>query len=136
MPRYFLMEAGIDPNTDFNGKPNFSGSHDTTYKLVESGAFKAGALNEAVWQAAVKEGKVDTNKVKVFYTTPPYYDYNFTINSNVEKVFGKGTKQKVKDALLSITRRSKKKLQTYSKLISLLKRKTIITIRLKRLQKN
>jgi len=101
MPRYYLMEAGIDPNKDFDGKPNFSGSHDTTYKLVESGAFKAGALNEAVWQAAVKEGKVDTNKVKVFYTTPAYYDYNWTINSNVEDVFGKGTTQKVKEALLS-----------------------------------
>ena len=53
--------------------------------------------------AAVKEGKVDTNKVKVFYTTPSYYDYNWTINSNVEEVFGKGTKQKIKDTLLSIT---------------------------------
>jgi phosphonate transport system substrate-binding protein len=103
MPRYYLSEAGIDANKDFDGKPNFSGSHDTTYKLIESGAFKAGALNEAVWEAAVKEGKVDTKKVKVFYTTPAYYDYNWTINSNVEDVFGKGTKQKVKDALLSIT---------------------------------
>jgi phosphonate transport system substrate-binding protein len=107
MPRYFLSEAGINPNTDLDGKPNFSGSHDTTYKLVESGAFKTGALNEAVWEAAVKEGKVDTNKVKVFYTTPSYYDYNWTINSNVEEVFGKGSKKKVKDALLSITDKQK-----------------------------
>ena len=103
MPRYYLSKAGIDASKDFDCKPNFSGSHDTTYKLIESGAFKAGALNEAVWQTAVKEGKVDTKKVKVFYTTPAYYDYNWTINSNVEKVFGKGSKQKVKDALLSIT---------------------------------
>lgn len=103
MPRYFLTEAGINPDQDLDGKPNYSGSHDATYKLVESGAFKAGALNEAVWEAAVNEGKVDTNKVKVFYTTPAYFDYNWTINSNVEDVFGKGTKNKVKDALLSIT---------------------------------
>ncbi|WHY88777.1 putative selenate ABC transporter substrate-binding protein [Neobacillus novalis] len=107
MPRYYLTEAGIDPNTDFDGKPNFSGSHDTTYKLIESGAFKAGALNEAVWEAAVKEKKVDTNKVKVFYTTPAYFDYNWTVNSNVEDVFGKGTKKKVKEALLSITSEQK-----------------------------
>ncbi|MDN3015960.1 putative selenate ABC transporter substrate-binding protein [Paenibacillus sp. BSR1-1] len=103
MPRYFLSEAGINPNTDFDGKPNFSGSHDTTYKLVESGAFKAGALNEAVWQVAVKEGKVDTNKVKVFYTTPAFFDYNWTMNSNVDDVFGKGATKKVEDAILSIT---------------------------------
>lgn len=103
MPRYYLMEAGIDPLKDFDGKPNFSGSHDTTYKLIESGAYKAGALNESVWKAAVTEKKVDTNKVKVFYTTPPFYDYNWTINSNVEDVFGKDTKKKVTDALLSYT---------------------------------
>lgn len=101
MPRYFLSEAGIDPNKDFNGKPNFSGSHDTTYKLIESGSFQAGALNISVWEAAVKEGKVDTNKVKVFYTTPPYYDYNWTINKEIDKKFGKGAEQKIKDALLS-----------------------------------
>ncbi|HJV31320.1 MAG TPA: putative selenate ABC transporter substrate-binding protein [Bacillales bacterium] len=107
MPRYYLMEAGIDPNQDFDGKPNFSGSHDTTYKLVESGAFKAGALNEAVWEEAVKNKKVDVNKVKAFYTTPAFFDYNWTINSNVDDVFGKGTKTKVKDALLAITTKQK-----------------------------
>jgi phosphonate transport system substrate-binding protein len=107
MPRYFLMEAGINPNQDFDGKPNFSGSHDTTYKLVESGAFKAGALNEAVWEEAVKSKKVDVNKVKAFYTTPAFFDYNWTINSNVDDVFGKGTKNKVKNALLGITTEQK-----------------------------
>ncbi|OCA90677.1 putative selenate ABC transporter substrate-binding protein [Bacillus sp. FJAT-27225] len=98
MPRYFLMEEGIDAAKDFDGQPNFSGSHDTTYKLVESGAFKAGALNIAVWETAVAEKKVDTNKVRVFYTTPPYYDYNWTIN----KMDGE-TKKALKDALLSMT---------------------------------
>lgn len=102
MPRFFLAEEGIDANTEFNGKPNFSGSHDTTYKLIESGSFQAGALNISVWEAAVKEGKVDTNKVKVFYTTPDYYDYNWTINSNVADEFGSDAKQKVKESLLSM----------------------------------
>lgn len=101
MPRYFLMEAGLDLDNDLNGKPNFSGSHDTTYKLVEAGSFEVGALNISVWEKAVKEGKVDTNKVKVFYTTPEYYDYNWTIN-NVDGIYGEGTKEKVKEALLSI----------------------------------
>jgi len=101
MPRYYLMEEGIEPDKDFDGKPNFSGSHDKTYKLIESGAFQAGALNEAVWESAVKEGKVDLSKVEVFYTTPAYYDYNWTIN-NVDDIFGEGTKKKVKEALLSV----------------------------------
>ncbi len=101
MPRYFLMQEGIDAVKDLDGNPNFSGSHDTTYKLVESGAFQAGALNEAVWAAAVEEKKVDTSKVEVFYTTPAYYDYNWTINS-IDAEFGEGAKDKVKQAILAI----------------------------------
>jgi len=101
MPRYLLMEAGIDPINDFNGQPNFSGSHDKTIKLVESGAFEIGALNISVWEKAVREGKVDLNRVDVFYTTPTYYDYNWTIN-NVDQTFGEGTKAAVKEALLSM----------------------------------
>lgn len=103
MPRYFLTETGIDPEKDLNGKPNYSGSHDKTYKLVESGAFQAGALNEQVWKKAVDEKLVDLNKVKVFYTTPSYYDYHWTINK-VDEQFGEGTKQKVKDALLAMNK--------------------------------
>lgn len=102
MPRYYLMKAGIDPEKDLDGKPNFSGSHDSTWKLVESGAYQAGALNEAVWESAVNEKKVDTSKVKVFYTTPAYYDYNWTVNSNVDDLFGRGAKEKIKSALLSM----------------------------------
>lgn len=97
MPRYFMMESGIDPTQDLEGNPNFSGSHDKTYKLVESGAFQSGALNISVWEAAVAEGKVDTNKVKVFYTTPEYYDYNWTVNKIDEE-----TKTKLKETILSM----------------------------------
>ncbi|MGG0719658.1 putative selenate ABC transporter substrate-binding protein [Robertmurraya massiliosenegalensis] len=101
MPRYYMLENGVDPDKDLAGEPNYSGSHDKTYKLVESGTFQAGALNEAVWEGAVKEGAVDLNKVDVFYTTPAYYDYNWTINT-VDDAFGEGTKEKVKKALLSM----------------------------------
>jgi phosphonate transport system substrate-binding protein len=100
MPRHYLIEAGIDPTADLEGAANFSGSHDKTWKLVESGAFEVGALNEAVWEAATEEGKVDLSKVDVFYTTPAYYDYNWTINT-VDEKFGEGTKTAVKEALLS-----------------------------------
>lgn len=103
MPRYFIQEAGINPESDLDGKPNYSGSHDKTYKLVESGAFQAGAVNIQYWEKAVKEGSVDLDKVEAFYTTPDYYDYNWTIN-DVDKIFGEGTKEIVKKALLSVTK--------------------------------
>lgn len=97
MPRFFMTEAGVNPDQDLDGNPNYSGSHDKTYKLVESGAFQAGALNISVWEAAVAEGSVDTNKVKVFYTTPEYYDYNWTVNKMDEE-----TKTKLTEAILSM----------------------------------
>lgn len=100
MPRYFLMEAGIAPDEDFDGAPNYSGSHDKTWSLVEAGSFDAGALNIAVWESAVAEGKVDTDKVNVIYTTPAYFDYNWTVG-NVDEVYGEGTKKAIQDALLS-----------------------------------
>lgn len=102
MPRYFLLDAGIDPEKDFQGPPNFSGSHDRTYKLVESGAFQAGALNEAVWEAAVESGNVDTSKVRVFYKTPPYFDYNWTLNDHIDEKFGEGAADKIKQAILNM----------------------------------
>lgn len=101
MPRHFMTEAGIDPESDLDGAPNYSGSHDTTYKLVESGAFETGAVNAQYWEKAVEEGTVDTTKVEEFYTTPEFYDYNWTIN-DVDGTFGEGTRQKFKDALLAM----------------------------------
>lgn len=102
MPRFYMLEAGLDPTEDFSAPPNFSGSHDRTWKLVESGSYDAGALNEAVWKRAVEENQVDTSKVSVFYTTPSYYDYNWTIHADVNDQFGEGTVQSVSEALLKL----------------------------------
>jgi phosphonate transport system substrate-binding protein len=104
MPRYFLTKAGLNPETDFNGKPNYSGSHDKTIKLVESGAFQTGALNISVWEKTVNEQKVDLNKVKVFYTTPEYFDYHWTVNKpEVMDKYGKDAKESIKKALLEMS---------------------------------
>ena len=103
MPRYFMQEAGVNPEKELDGAVTYSGSHDKTYKLVESGAFEAGAVNIQYWDKAVAEKTVDTTKVEAFYTTPEFFDYNWTIN-DVDPTFGAGTKQKFKDALLSVTK--------------------------------
>ena len=102
MPRHFLLKIGIDPDKDFRGPPNYSGSHDKTWKLVESGAFQAGALNEAVWDQAVSEGKVDLKKVRELWVTPPYYDYNWTVRGDLDDKFGHGFTDRVQEALLGI----------------------------------
>lgn len=111
MPRHFLLQAGVDPDKDFKGLPNFSGSHDTTWKLVESGAFQAGVLNESVWEKAVSDGRVDTDKVRVLETTPPYFDYNWTIRGDVDDTYGAGFVERVKMALLRMGRKQPDVLQ-------------------------
>ena len=102
MPRHFLLEAGVDPETDFAGNANFSGSHDKTWALVESGAFQAGVLNEAVWDEAVEEGRVDVSRARVFFVTPSYFDYNWTARGDLDAEFGDGFTLRVQNALVSL----------------------------------
>lgn len=84
MPRYFLLQAGINPEKDF-AKFNFSGAHDATAAWVEAGRVDAGALNFLVWEKLVQNKKIDTNKVVVFWTTPPYVDYVWTVRGGLDK---------------------------------------------------
>ncbi|MEH3086671.1 MAG: putative selenate ABC transporter substrate-binding protein [Xylophilus ampelinus] len=82
MPRSFLLQAGIDPDKDFR-RVAYSGAHDATIAAVAGGKVQAGAVNVSVWEKFVSEGKVDTAKVRVFYTTPTYYDYNWSVSSEM-----------------------------------------------------
>jgi phosphonate transport system substrate-binding protein len=82
MPRSFLLQAGIDPDRDFK-RVAYSGAHDATIVAVAAGKVDAGALNISVWEKFVTDKKVDTSKVKVIYTTPPYFDYNWTVHADM-----------------------------------------------------
>jgi phosphonate transport system substrate-binding protein len=82
MPRSFLLGAGIDPDRDLK-RVAFSGAHDATVAAVASGKVDAGALNISVWDKLVADKKVDPAKVRVFYTTPAYYDYNWTVHADM-----------------------------------------------------
>jgi phosphonate transport system substrate-binding protein len=82
MPRSFLLQAGLNPDKDFR-RVAYSGAHDATIAAVASGKVQAGALNISVWEKFVADKKVDTNKVRVFFTTPPYFDYNWTVHADM-----------------------------------------------------
>ncbi|MCB1888785.1 MAG: putative selenate ABC transporter substrate-binding protein [Rhodocyclaceae bacterium] len=97
MPRHFLAEAGIDPDRDFSTVA-FSGAHDATAAFVQGGKVDAGALNASVWDKLVSQGKVDTSKVRVFYTTPDYYDYNWTVRGGLDKALA----QRIADAFVAL----------------------------------
>ena len=82
MPRHFLLDVGLNPEADLK-RIAFSGAHDATIAAVASGKVDAGALNISVWEKFVADKKVDTGQVKVFFTTPPYYDYNWSVHADM-----------------------------------------------------
>lgn len=82
MPRNYLLEAKINPDTDLK-RVAFSGAHDATIAAVAAGKVDAGALNISVWDKFVADKKVDTSKVRVFYTTPAYFDYNWSVHADM-----------------------------------------------------
>ncbi|MDB5880659.1 MAG: phosphonate transporter, periplasmic phosphonate-binding protein [Ramlibacter sp.] len=82
MPRSYLLAAGVDPDRDLK-RVAYSGTHDATVAAVASGKVDAGALNISVWEKLVADKKVDLGKVRVFYTTPVYYDYNWTVHADM-----------------------------------------------------
>jgi phosphonate transport system substrate-binding protein len=98
MPRSFLLQAGIDPDRDFR-RVAYSGAHDATIAAVASGRVQAGALNISVWEKLVAEKKVDPAKVRVIHTTPPYFDYNWTVHADMPAA----TREKLSTALLSLS---------------------------------
>ena len=97
MPRSYLLAAKIDPDTDLK-RIAFSGAHDATVAAVAGGKVDAGALNISVWEKLVAEKKVDPAVVRVFYTTPGYYDYNWSVRSDMSA----DLKKKLTDAFLAL----------------------------------
>jgi phosphonate transport system substrate-binding protein len=97
MPRSFLLQAGIDPDKDFK-RVAYSGAHDATIASVVSGRVAAAALDITVWKKFVSENKVDTKAVDVFYTTPPYFNYNWSVHADMPD----GLRERVTKALLSL----------------------------------
>ncbi|WP_374040882.1 putative selenate ABC transporter substrate-binding protein [Massilia sp. erpn] len=98
MPRSFLLAAKIDPDSDLK-RVAYSGAHDATVAAVAGGKVDAGALNISVWEKLVGEKKVDTQAVRVFYTTPGYYDYNWTVRADMPPEL----KKKISDAFLALS---------------------------------
>jgi len=98
MPRTFLLEAGIDPEKDLK-RVAYSGAHDATIASVVSGRVDAAALDITVWRKFVEDKKVDTSKVDVFYTTPPFFNYNWSVHADMPAAL----REKVTRALLDIS---------------------------------
>jgi phosphonate transport system substrate-binding protein len=97
MPRYFLLQAGINPDRNFS-RIAFSGAHDATVAFVASGRADAGVLNASVLDRLIEKGDANAKAVRVLATTPPYYDYNWTVRGDLDPALVK----RLTDAFLKL----------------------------------
>ncbi|CRI58978.1 putative selenate ABC transporter substrate-binding protein [Pseudomonas sp. CCOS 191] len=98
MPRYFMLKNDNIKPEEYFSRVAYSGAHDATAAWVQAGKADAGVLNASVWDKLVAAGKVDTSKVRVFATTPEYFDYNWTVRGNMDPAL----KEKIKQAFLAL----------------------------------
>jgi phosphonate transport system substrate-binding protein len=97
MPRFFLLQAGIDPERDFKSVA-FSGAHDATVAFVAAGRAEAGVLNASVMDKLLESKNPNAEKVRVLAITPPYFDYNWTVRPGLDPALTR----KITDAFLKL----------------------------------
>jgi len=97
MPRFFLMQAGIQADTDLKNIA-FSGAHDATVAFVASGKVEAGVLNASVLDKLIETNNANALKVRVLATTPTYYDCNWTVRGDLDPALVK----KISNAFLKL----------------------------------
>ena len=97
MPRWYLQQQGIVPERDFKTVA-YSGAHDATVAFVASGRAEAGALNTSVLDKLVEQHNPNAAKVRVLATTPPFFDYNWTVRPGLDPALVR----KLTDAFLAL----------------------------------
>lgn len=84
MPRYFLQQENIEPETFF-ASIEYSGAHDLTGEWVRDGKVEVGMLNSGVAAEMFLDGRLAKDKVKVLWESPPYADYVWAIQPDISK---------------------------------------------------
>jgi phosphate/phosphite/phosphonate ABC transporters, periplasmic binding protein len=82
MPAYFMRKESVDPAVI--DQAIYTGGHDATALAVAERRVDAGALDEAVWERLIQQGKIDPTKVRVFWTTPPFLDYVWAARKDLD----------------------------------------------------
>jgi phosphonate transport system substrate-binding protein len=82
MPAYYMRAANIDPN--LLAKTLDTGGHNATALAVANRKVAAGAMDELVFDNLMESGKITQQQVKVFYTTPAFFDYVWVARKGLE----------------------------------------------------
>lgn len=88
MPAYYMRAASVDPGV--LTKALYTGGHDATALAVANGKVDAGAMDELVFANMMKSGKITVDQVKVFYTTPAFFDYVWAARKGLDPKLSEG----------------------------------------------
>ena len=102
IPEYYIRESFEDSPDNVFSRVGFSGNHARTLRLVEAGTYDVGAINFSVWDKEMENGNIDTDAVKVIWTTPSYPNYQWSVRGDVNEQFGEGFQKRLQEALLAM----------------------------------
>lgn len=98
MPRYFLGQQNIVPETFFN-RIEYSGAHDKTAYLVRDRRVDVGAANATTIRSMLEDGRLGEGDVRILWETPPYADYVWVMQPK----FDSAARDGLRDAFLQLT---------------------------------
>ena len=98
MPRFYLDHQGIATH-EFFSSISYSGAHDKTALLVQNGKVDLGAANSQVVDDMLASGRLDRDRVRVLWETPPYPDHTWA----VRKEIAEKTRDALRDAFLELS---------------------------------
>ena len=98
MPRHFLLsEWEIEPE-NFFAEVSYSGAHDKTAIQVRDGVVDVGAVNTAIVNKMLADGRLQPDDLHVLWQTPPYPDNVWSVQAYLDEAL----KTKLRDAFLGL----------------------------------
>ena len=96
MPAYFMRQLGVDQAVI--DKAIYTGGHDATGLAVANKKVDAGAMDEQVFARMIKEGQLSESQVRVFYTSPSFFDYVWAARQGLDR----GMTERFANAMLKL----------------------------------
>ena len=96
IPKSMLAEGGLVAGTNY--REHFVGAHDAVAMAVQNGHAQAGGLSKPIFEALVKRGTIDGNKVRVLAESKPFPQYPWVMRSNLKPEL----KEKIRTAFIGM----------------------------------
>jgi phosphonate transport system substrate-binding protein len=97
MARAFLEEHGIQAEVFFENV-KYSSGHDETIHWIHDGTVAIGSVNAQILQTMLHERRLDSTKLRVVATSPPYQNYVWATRETLDP----GVRQALMDAFLAL----------------------------------